>query len=60
MDNIETSNVTLTVGDGSRTTHVAPTSDHDKVASIELNEVGNLAGGQVKLDSVVDCREVQS
>lgn len=54
MDNIETSNVTLTVDDRTRTTHVASASDHDKIASVKLDKVCNLAGRQVELDSVVD------
>lgn len=46
--------------DGTRTTHVTPTSNHDKVASVKLDEIGNLAGRQVEFDSVVDYRRMQS
>jgi hypothetical protein len=54
MNNIEASNVTLTVSDGTHTTHVTPTGDHDKVTSIKLDKLGDLASSNVKFDSVVD------
>lgn len=34
--------------------HVASTSDHDDDTSVELDEVGDLAGSKVDLDRVVD------
>jgi hypothetical protein len=55
VDNIEAPDVALTMGDGTRTTHVTSTSDHDEISSVELDKVSDLASGQVKLDSVVDC-----
>lgn len=54
VDNVETTIVALTVGDDTNTTHVATTSDHGDGASVELDEVSDLAGGKVDLDGVVD------
>lgn len=54
MDNVETTIVALTVGDDTNTTHVTTTSDHGDNTSVELDEVGDLAGSKVNLDSVVD------
>lgn len=57
MDDVETSVVALTVGDDTDTTHVATTGDHGDGASVELDEVLNLASGEVDLDGVVDLDE---
>lgn len=38
---IETSQVTLTVNNNTRATHVASTGSHDKVAGLELDEVND-------------------
>ena len=54
VDNVEASVVALTVSDDTNTTHVTTTSDHDDGAGVELDEIGDLAGGEVNLDSVVD------
>lgn len=54
MDDIETTVVVLTVSDHTNTTHVATTSDHDDAAGIEGDELSDLAGLEVDLDSVVD------
>jgi hypothetical protein len=54
VDNVETTIVTLTVGDDTDTTHVATTGDHGDDTSVELDEVGDLAGLKVDLDGVVD------
>lgn len=54
VDNVEATIVTLTVGDDTNTTHVTTTSDHGNGASVELDEVGDLASGEINLDSVVD------
>lgn len=54
MDNIESTNVLLAVSDNTSTAHVATTSDHDDVSSIELDKVGDLAGLQIELDGIVD------
>jgi hypothetical protein len=54
VDDVEASVVALTVGDDTDTAHVTTTSDHGDGASVELDEVGDLAGGKVDLDGVVD------
>jgi hypothetical protein len=54
VDNVEASVVALTVSDDTNTTHVTTTSDHDDHASVELDEVRDLASGEVNLDGVVD------
>jgi hypothetical protein len=54
VDNVETTVVALTVGDDTDTTHVTTTGDHGDDTSVELDEVGDLAGSKVDLDSVVD------
>jgi hypothetical protein len=54
VDNVEASVVALTVSDDTNTTHVTTTSDHDDHTGIELDEVRDLASGQVNLDGVVD------
>lgn len=54
VDDVETTVVALTVGDDTNTTHVTTTGDHGDDTSVELDEVGDLAGSEVNLDSVVD------
>jgi hypothetical protein len=54
MNDVETTNVLLTVNDNTRTTHVTTTSDHNDVAGLEVNEVDDLVLLKVKLDCVVD------
>ena len=54
VDDIETTNVLLTVHNNTSTTHVTTTSDHDDNTSVEADEVGDLASGEVNLDGVVD------
>jgi len=54
MDDIETSNVLLTMNDDTRTTHVTTTRDHDDVAGVEGYKVSDFALLEVKLHSVVD------
>lgn len=54
VDNGEAAIVTLAVGDDTDTTHVTTTSDHGNGASVELDEVLDLASLKVDLDSVVD------
>jgi len=54
VDDVETTIVSLTVSDNTNTTHVTTTSGHGDHTSVELDEVGDLAGGEVNLDSVVD------
>lgn len=54
VDDVEATVVALTVGDDTNTAHVTTTSNHGDGASVELDEVGDLAGAQVDLDGVVD------
>lgn len=54
VDDVETTVVALTVSDDTNTTHVATTGDHGNGAGVELDEVGDLAGGELDLDGVVD------
>ena len=54
VDDVETSIVALTVGDDTNTTHVTTTCDHGDNTSVELDEVGDLASGEVNLHGVVD------
>lgn len=54
VDDIESSVMSLTVGDHTDTAHVATTDNHGDGAGIELDEVGDLTCGEVDLDSVVD------
>lgn len=54
VDNIEATNVLLTVNDDTSTTHVTATSDHDDVAGIELDKVNDFALLKVELDGVID------
>lgn len=54
VDDVEASIVTLTVGDDTNTTHVTAAGDHGDDTRVELDEVGDLASGEVNLDSVVD------
>ena len=57
MNNVEATDVLLTVRDHTATTPVTTTSDEDKVASVELDEVGDLALLEVETNSVVDLDE---
>ena len=54
VDNVETTVVSLTLGDHTNTTHVASTSDVAQVSSVELDKVRNLVGFNVDFDGVVD------
>lgn len=54
VDNTEATIVTLTVGDDTNTANVTTTSNHSNGASVELDEVGDLASLNINLDSVVD------
>lgn len=57
MDDIETTNVLLPVHNDTSPAHVASAGDHDDVAGIELDEVGDLALLNIELDSVVNTDE---
>ena len=54
MDDVETTIVTLTVGDNTNTTHVTTTSSHGDNTSVETDKVNDLAGGNVDLHGVVN------
>jgi riboflavin synthase alpha subunit len=42
MYDIEATDMSFTVDDSSRTTHVTTTGDHDEVTSVELDEASDL------------------
>ena len=54
VDDVEATDVLLTVHDDTATTPVTTTGDENKVAGIELDEVGNLALLNVETNGVVD------
>lgn len=54
VDNVETTVMALPVGDDANTTHVATAGRHGNSTSIKLDEIGDLSGGEIDLDSVVD------
>ena len=54
MYDIESTNVLFTVNDNTCSSHVTATSDHDNVASVELDKVNDLARFNIELDSVVN------
>jgi len=54
VDDVETTIVALSVSDDTNTTHVTTTSSHGDDTSVKLDEIGDLASGEVNLDSVVD------
>ena len=54
MDNVEATNVLLTVNDDTATTPVTTTGDENEVASVKLDKVGNLSLLEVETNSVVD------
>ena len=54
VNDIETTNVLLTVDDNTNTTHVTAASDDDKVAGLELDEFRDLARLDLELHGVVD------
>lgn len=57
VDNVEAALVSLSVGDGADSAHVSTSGGHDDVTVLKLDERGDLAGGQVDLDGVVDLDE---
>ncbi len=57
VDNGEAAVVALAVGDDTDTAHVATAGDHGNGTSVELDKVGDLAGGELNLDGVVDLDE---
>lgn len=57
MYDIESTNVLFTVNDDTCSSHVTATSDHDNVASVELDEVNDLSLFDIELDGIVDLDE---
>jgi len=53
VDNVKSSDVLFSVNDDTGTTHVASPSNHDNIACIELDKVGDFVLLEVKLDRVV-------
>lgn len=53
VDNVKTTEMAFTVHNGTDTSHIVPTGDHGDVASIELDEIFDLASVNVELDGVV-------
>ena len=54
MNNIEATDVLLTLDNDTSPTHIASTGDHNDVTGIELNEIGDLALFDVKFDCIVN------
>lgn len=54
MDNIEATNMLLTVNDDSSPPHVTSAGDHNDVTGIEFDEIGDFVLLDIKLDGVVN------
>lgn len=54
MDNIEATDVLLTLNDDAGPAHVAPAGDHNDITSIEPDEIGDFSLFDIKFDGVVD------
>lgn len=54
MDDVEASVVALAAGDDTHTAHIATARGHGDDAGVKLDEVGNLASGEINLDGIVD------
>ena len=57
MDNIKTTNMSLTVDNNTSTTHVTTASDHANISNIELDEIGDLALLEIETDGIVGLDE---
>jgi len=57
MDNIKTTNMSLTVDNNTSTTHVTTAGDHANVSNIELDEIGDLALLEIETDGIVGLDE---
>lgn len=53
VDDIETTMVSLTMGDNTNTTHVTTTSDHADISNIEFHKVRDLVLLDVEADGVI-------
>lgn len=54
VDDIETTDVSISVDNNTDSTNVVTGGDHAKVASFELDEINDLTGGDVQLGGVID------
>jgi len=54
VDDIEATDVLLTVDDNTRPTHVTTTGDHNDIAGIKPDKVGDLVLLNIEFDGVVD------
>ena len=54
VDNVETSIVTLSVGNNTNTTHVTTTSGHGNDTCVEFDKLRDLTSSKIDLDSIVD------
>jgi hypothetical protein len=54
VDDVEATDVLLTVHDDTRTAHVAATGNHDDVTGVKRDVVNDLVLLEVELDGVVD------
>ena len=54
MDDVEATDVLLTVNDDTCPAHVTATGDHNDITCIELDEVGDLVLLDIEFDGVVD------
>ncbi len=57
MNDIESSDVLLSVYDDTNTTHVTTTRHHNNVTSVELDKVDDFVLLKVELDGVIDLDE---
>lgn len=57
MHDIKTADMSLTVHNDTRTTHVTTTSDHSNIASLKRNEISDLVLVNVELHSIVNPDE---
>jgi len=57
VNNLETANMTLTVGDNTNTTHVTTTSDSSDVADFEFDELADFASLKVEFEGIVHFDE---
>jgi hypothetical protein len=53
VDDFETTNVTFTVNNGTNTTNITTTSNHDSVTDFELDEFLDLTRFDIETDSIV-------
>ena len=57
VNDVETSIVTLAMGDDANTAHVTTTGNHGNGAGVELDKVLDLASLELNLDGVIDSDE---